>query len=143
MARYFRRRKFCRFTAEGVEEIDYKDLATLKNYITETGKIERILPLQRNDAHRLIEEFMLIANEAVASHLAAAGIDALYRIHELPDPARVVDFEQLANQFGGREIVTAFVSQRGARKIEQVEDMRGVLVRGVPMDVTDRDGGVV
>ncbi len=39
MARYFRRRKFCRFTAEGVTEIDYKDLATLKNYVTETGKI--------------------------------------------------------------------------------------------------------
>ena len=39
MARYFRRRKYCRFTAEGIEEIDYKDLAMLKNYITETGKI--------------------------------------------------------------------------------------------------------
>ncbi len=39
MARYFRRKKFCRFTAEGVEEIDYKDLVTLKAYITETGKI--------------------------------------------------------------------------------------------------------
>lgn len=39
MARFFRRRKFCRFTAEGVKEIDYKDLATLKDYITETGKI--------------------------------------------------------------------------------------------------------
>ncbi len=39
MARYFRRRKYCRFTAEGVKEIDYKDIATLKNYITETGKI--------------------------------------------------------------------------------------------------------
>lgn len=39
MSRYFRRRKFCRFTAEGVSEIDYKDLNTLKNYITETGKI--------------------------------------------------------------------------------------------------------
>lgn len=39
MARFYRRRKFCRFTAEGVEEIDYKDLDTLKNYITETGKI--------------------------------------------------------------------------------------------------------
>lgn len=39
MARFFRRRKFCRFTAEGVKEIDYKDLATLKNYITESGKI--------------------------------------------------------------------------------------------------------
>ncbi len=39
MARFFRRRKFCRFTADGVEQIDYKDLATLKNYISETGKI--------------------------------------------------------------------------------------------------------
>lgn len=37
--RYFRRKKFCRFTAEGVKEIDYKDIATLRNYITETGKI--------------------------------------------------------------------------------------------------------
>ena len=39
MGRYFRRRKYCRFTAEGVKEIDYKDLGTLKAYITETGKI--------------------------------------------------------------------------------------------------------
>lgn len=39
MARFFRRRKFCRFTAEGVDQIDYKDLETLKAYITETGKI--------------------------------------------------------------------------------------------------------
>ena len=39
MARFFRRRKFCKFTAEGVKEIDYKDLETLKQYVTETGKI--------------------------------------------------------------------------------------------------------
>ncbi|WP_022947777.1 30S ribosomal protein S18 [Methylohalobius crimeensis] len=39
MARYIRRRKYCRFTAEGVKEIDYKDLDTLKDFITETGKI--------------------------------------------------------------------------------------------------------
>jgi small subunit ribosomal protein S18 len=39
MAQFFRRRKVCRFTADGVTEIDYKDLNTLKNYITETGKI--------------------------------------------------------------------------------------------------------
>jgi len=39
MARFFRRRKFCRFSAEGVAEIDYKDIATLKNYVTESGKI--------------------------------------------------------------------------------------------------------
>ena len=39
MSKFFRRRKFCRFTAEGVTEIDYKDLNTLRQYITETGKI--------------------------------------------------------------------------------------------------------
>lgn len=39
MARYFRRKKFCRFSAEGIKQIDYKDLGVLKNYITETGKI--------------------------------------------------------------------------------------------------------
>ena len=39
MARFFRRRRYCRFTVEGIKEIDYKDLNTLKAYITETGKI--------------------------------------------------------------------------------------------------------
>jgi small subunit ribosomal protein S18 len=39
MSRFFRRRKFCRFTAEGVKQIDFKDLETLKGYISETGKI--------------------------------------------------------------------------------------------------------
>lgn len=39
MARYFRRKRFCKFSAEGVDEIDYKDISTLKAYITETGKI--------------------------------------------------------------------------------------------------------
>ena len=39
MSRYFRRKRYCRFTAEGIKEIDYKDLNILKNYVTETGKI--------------------------------------------------------------------------------------------------------
>jgi small subunit ribosomal protein S18 len=39
MSRFFRRKKYCRFTAEGIKEIDYKDIGILKNYITETGKI--------------------------------------------------------------------------------------------------------
>ena len=39
MSKFFRRRKYCRFTAEAVTEIDYKDLGTLRQYITETGKI--------------------------------------------------------------------------------------------------------
>ena len=39
MSRFYRRRKYCRFTAEGVTEIDYKDIETLKQYVSETGKI--------------------------------------------------------------------------------------------------------
>ena len=39
MSRYFRRKRFCKFTAEGIDQIDYKDLETLKEYVTETGKI--------------------------------------------------------------------------------------------------------
>ena len=39
MSKFFRRKKYCRFTAEGVTEIDYKDLNTLRQYVTETGKI--------------------------------------------------------------------------------------------------------
>lgn len=39
MSRYIRRKRYCKFTAEGIKEIDYKDLNILKNYITETGKI--------------------------------------------------------------------------------------------------------
>jgi len=39
MSRYYRRRKYCKFTAEGITEIDYKDLELLKGFVTETGKI--------------------------------------------------------------------------------------------------------
>lgn len=39
MSRFFRRKKYCRFTADGIKHIDYKDLAMLKNYVTESGKI--------------------------------------------------------------------------------------------------------
>lgn len=39
MSKFFRRKKYCRFTAEGITEIDYKDLNTLRQYVTETGKI--------------------------------------------------------------------------------------------------------
>jgi small subunit ribosomal protein S18 len=57
MARYFRRKKFCKFTADGVEKIDYKDLGTLKSYITETGKIvpSRITGTKANYQRQLSE----------------------------------------------------------------------------------------
>ncbi|MBZ5627192.1 MAG: RNB domain-containing ribonuclease, partial [Acidobacteriia bacterium] len=55
---------------------------------------------ERNIAHRLIEEFMLAANEAVAGYLESKAIPSLYRIHEKPDPKKVLEFEEIAATFG-------------------------------------------
>jgi ribonuclease R len=55
---------------------------------------------ERNIAHRLIEEFMLAANRAVAGYLLNRGIPALHRVHEKPDARKVLEFEELARAFG-------------------------------------------
>src|SRR5262249_2129962 len=55
---------------------------------------------ERNIAHRIIEEFMLAANECVAQHLESSRVASLYRIHEKPDPKRVYEFETIAATFG-------------------------------------------
>ena len=55
---------------------------------------------ERNIAHRLIEEFMLAANRAVAGYLLRRGIESLHRVHEKPDPRKVLEFEELARAFG-------------------------------------------
>ena len=65
-----------------------------------SGHMVGVTRAERNIAHRIIEEFMLAANEAVAEHLEAAGIPALYRIHERPEPKRVMEFEEIAAHFG-------------------------------------------
>ena len=54
----------------------------------------------RNVAHRIIEEFMLVANETVAGHLRDSELPALFRIHEPPDPAKVADFEAFTSTLG-------------------------------------------
>jgi ribonuclease R len=64
------------------------------------GQMTGVSRADRNIAHRLIEEFMLAANEAVASHIEQARIPSLYRIHEQPDPKRVAEFEEIAAHFG-------------------------------------------
>ena len=64
------------------------------------GEMVGVKRAPRNIAHRLIEEMMLAANEAVAVHVEAAGFPFVYRIHEIPDPKRVADFEQVAIHFG-------------------------------------------
>ncbi|MCU1304863.1 MAG: RNAse [Candidatus Sulfotelmatobacter sp.] len=66
----------------------------------EFGLMKSISRSERNIAHRLIEEFMLSANECVAQYLESKHIASLYRVHEKPDAKRVYDFEVLAATFG-------------------------------------------
>jgi ribonuclease R len=73
--------------------IDF-DLPEAAVILTELGQIKDIIATERNVAHRLIEEFMLLANETVAAHLVAHRVPALHRVHEAPDVKKVLDFEE-------------------------------------------------
>jgi ribonuclease R len=66
----------------------------------EHGQMRGVTRSERTWANRLIEEFMLAANECVAIWLEDLGVPSLYRIHEKPEPRRVVQFEELAASFG-------------------------------------------
>jgi ribonuclease R len=66
----------------------------------EKQRMTNITRSERNIAHRLIEEFMLAANRAVAAHLLKRGIESLHRVHEKPDARKVLEFEELARAFG-------------------------------------------
>jgi ribonuclease R len=78
------------------------DLPEPKLVLDEAGEMTGIVRHERLDSMRLIEEFMLAANEAVAERLDQAGVGALYRIHEPPDPERVEEFVELVSSLGYR-----------------------------------------
>jgi len=79
--------------------IDF-DLSEAEVIIDKGGVVEAIIALERNVAHRLIEEFMLLANETVASYLEANDVPALFRVHEEPDILKVAKFEEFIRGFG-------------------------------------------
>ena len=79
--------------------IDF-DLPEAEVLMDESGAIADIVAAQRNVAHRIIEEFMLLANETVADYLDAEGGPGLYRVHEPPDPMKVAQFEEFIAGFG-------------------------------------------
>ncbi len=79
--------------------IDF-DLNEAEVIMDEGGMVEAIVALERNVAHRLIEEFMLLANETVASYLESHDVPALYRVHEEPDFVKVAKFEEFISGFG-------------------------------------------
>ncbi|HMG32587.1 MAG TPA: ribonuclease R [Blastocatellia bacterium] len=77
------------------------------------GQIGGIVRSERNIAHRLIEEFMLLANETVATHLDSLGVPLLYRIHEEPNILKVEEFAEIAASFGHKFSMHGPVPQRG------------------------------
>lgn len=79
--------------------IDF-DLPEPEIIIGLTGQTEGIIRAERNLAHQLIEEFMLAANEAVASFITSRDIPFLYRVHENPDPAKLNTFREFVYGFG-------------------------------------------
>lgn len=87
----------------------------------ENGMMQGVTRSERNIAHRMIEEFMLAANESVASYLETKQIASLYRIHEKPDSKRVLDFETIAVTFGYSLGVGALRVQRFTPKAERRE----------------------
>ena len=79
--------------------IDF-DLKEPEVILDDAGRVEEIIAAERNIAHRIIEEFMLLANETVAQHLADNGVPSLFRIHEEPDPLKVEEFEEFISTLG-------------------------------------------
>jgi ribonuclease R len=103
--------------------IDF-DLPEPELLLAATGEMTGIVELQRNIAHRIIEEFMLVANETVATHLFRARVPSVYRIHERPDPKKLEEFDAVAQAFGYR-LPRPFTSIQPRAFQEIVEMARG------------------
>lgn len=95
LAHTFRRRRFFR----GALDLDIPEAEVV---VDESGKSIDVIARPRGDAERLIEECMLLANEAVAEFLCKRGNPTVYRVHENPDPEKLRVFSSFAKQFGYR-----------------------------------------
>ena len=107
----------------------------------EEGEVTSIVRSERNVAHRLIEEFMLAANEAVAAFLELHVPASIYRIHEKPDPRRVTAFEQLAATFGyslGAGPVRARDFGYTVRHRDHTKGRRSLVLPETDLDITSR-----
>jgi ribonuclease R len=104
----------------------------------EQGRMSGVTRAERTWANRLIEEFMLAANECVATWLEDLGVPSLYRIHEKPEPRRVVQFEELAASFGYSlglgPLPVKRIQTRGDRR-EAQRSGRTVRTHEVPEDI--------
>ncbi|HKP14271.1 MAG TPA: ribonuclease R [Blastocatellia bacterium] len=104
--------------------IDF-DLPEAEMWFNDEGQIGGIVRSERNIAHRLIEEFMLMANETVARHLDELGVPLLFRVHEEPNPVKVEEFAEIAASFGHKFSMHGPVPQRGFQHL-------AAQIRGLP-----------
>jgi ribonuclease R len=81
----------------GSIDFDLKEPAII---LDDEGMVKQIIAAERRVANRIIEEFMLVANETVAEHLDGHEVPTLYRIHEPPDPLKVAQFEEFVSTLG-------------------------------------------
>jgi ribonuclease R len=88
------------------------------------GNMKAIVRSERGWSHRLIEEFMLSANECVATWLRDQGIASIYRIHEMPDPKRIVEFEETAAAFGQTLGIGSLPVKRVTMKADRRSSLR-------------------
>ena len=106
--------------ARGAIDFDLPEAEILFN---DEGHMSGIIRSERNIAHRLIEEFMLLANETVATHLEKLNVPALYRIHEEPNPDKTEAFADIAESFGHKFSMHGKVPQRGFQHLAR--EIRG------------------
>jgi ribonuclease R len=92
--------------------IDF-DLPEAEILFNDEGQIGGIIRSERNIAHRLIEEFMLLANETVATHLEKLKVPSVYRIHDEPNPMKVEEFAEIASSLGHNFSMNGPVPQKG------------------------------
>ena len=102
--------------------IDF-DLPEAEILFDDEGQMSGIVRSDRNIAHRLIEEFMLLANETVATHLARLSVPSLYRIHEEPNPDKIEAFGDIAESFGHKFSMHGRVPQRAFQHLAR--EIRG------------------
>jgi ribonuclease R len=102
--------------------IDF-DLPEAEMFFDDEGQVGGIVRSERNIAHRLIEEFMLLANETVAKHMEGLKVPSLYRIHEEPNPVKVEEFAEIAASFGHKFSMHGPSPQRGFQHLAR--EIRG------------------
>jgi ribonuclease R len=107
----------------------------------EFGAMTGVKRAVRNIAHRIIEEFMLAANEAVAEHLEKNVPAAIYRIHEQPEPRRVMEFEEIARHFGVSLGIQTPVKKFAytARNRDGSKQRREIATLNEPVEISSRN----